>query len=188
VLQLGKGLEFLHESAGLVHANLTPEAVLVNGKGDWKIAGLGFCGPHESSTAATSLAPISLHEVLNHDPRLPRTVQLNIDYTSPDFVLDNNLAASADMFSLGLVILALYNSPHSSPLSTGGSVSSYKRLFSSSSVAAAVVAAEATAALPFPETCHQNSALQKPADLSAVAASQNSSAAAVPAVDLPKSL
>jgi SCY1-like protein 2 len=133
LLQLGKGLEFLHESAGLVHANLTPEAVLVNGKGDWKIAGLGFCGPHESSTAATSLAPISLHEVLNHDPRLPRTVQLNIDYTSPDFVLDNNLAASADMFSLGLVILALYNSPHSSPLSTGGSVSSYKRLFSSSS-------------------------------------------------------
>lgn len=133
LLQLGKGLEFLHESAGLVHANLTPEAVMVNAKGDWKIAGLGFCGPHESSTAATSMAPISLHEVLNHDPRLPRSVQLNLDYTSPDFVLDNHLTASADMFSLGLLIVALYNSPHTSPLSTGGSLSSYKRLFASSS-------------------------------------------------------
>lgn len=133
LLQLGKGLEFLHESAGLVHANLTPDAIVVNTKGDWKIAGLGFCGPHESSTAATSLTPIQLFEVLNHDPRLPRGVQLNLDYTSPDFVLDNSLVASADMFSLGLLILALYNSPHASPLSTGGSLSSYKRIFSSSS-------------------------------------------------------
>ncbi|KXT02568.1 hypothetical protein AC578_10682 [Pseudocercospora eumusae] len=133
LLQLAKGLEFLHESAGLVHANLTPEAILVNAKGDWKISGLAFTGPHESSTAATSLHAISLHEVLNHDPRLPRSVQLNIDYTSPDFVLDNSLAASADMFSLGLVIIALYNSPHVSPLSTGGSLSSYRRVFSSSS-------------------------------------------------------
>ena len=133
LLQLAKGLEFLHESAGLVHSNLTPEAILVNAKGDWKISGLAFCGPHESSTAATSLPPISLHEVLNHDPRLPKSVQLNIDYTSPDFVLDNTLTASADMFSLGLLIVSLYNSPHSSPLSTGGSLSSYKRAFSSSS-------------------------------------------------------
>jgi SCY1-like protein 2 len=132
LLQLGKGLEFLHESAGLVHANLTPDAILVNAKGDWKIAGLGFCGPHETSTAATSLAPIQLFEVLNHDPRLPRGVQLNLDYTSPDFVLDNSLVPSADMFSLGLLILALYNSPRTSPLTTGGSLSSYKRIFSSS--------------------------------------------------------
>lgn len=37
LLQLGKGLEFLHESAGLVHGNLTPHAVVVNVKGDWKL-------------------------------------------------------------------------------------------------------------------------------------------------------
>lgn len=60
-------------------------------------------------------------------------VQINLDYTSPDFVLDNSLTASADMFSLGLLTVALYNSPHTSPLSTGGSLSSYKRIFASSS-------------------------------------------------------
>ena len=133
LLQLAKGLEFLHESAGLAHANLTPDAVLINAKGDWKLSGLAFCGPHESSTAATSLVAISLHEVLNQDPRMPKTVQLNLDYTSPDFVLDNSLAASADMFSLGLLIISLYNSPHTSPISASGSISTYKRLFSSSS-------------------------------------------------------
>jgi hypothetical protein len=37
------------------------------------------------------------------------------------------------MFSLGLLIIALYNSPHTSPLQANSSVSSYKRLFASSS-------------------------------------------------------
>lgn len=32
LLQIGKALEFLHESAGLVHGNITPEAVLINAK------------------------------------------------------------------------------------------------------------------------------------------------------------
>jgi SCY1-like protein 2 len=32
LLQIAKGLEFLHESAGLVHANLTPDAVFINAK------------------------------------------------------------------------------------------------------------------------------------------------------------
>jgi SCY1-like protein 2 len=32
LLQIAKGLEFLHESAGLVHANLTPEAIFINAK------------------------------------------------------------------------------------------------------------------------------------------------------------
>lgn len=30
--QLGKGLQFLHESAKLVHGNLTPDAVIINAK------------------------------------------------------------------------------------------------------------------------------------------------------------
>lgn len=79
------------------------------------------------------MAPISLSEVLNYDARLPRHVQLNLDYTSPDLVMDGNLTVATDMFSLGLLILALYNSPHRSPLEFNGSQSAYKRAFSSSS-------------------------------------------------------
>ena len=58
---------------------------------------------------------------------------MNLDYCSPDFVLDSNLNPAADMFSLGLLIIALYNSPHESPLQSNSSVTTYKRLFSSSS-------------------------------------------------------
>ncbi|KAL6718117.1 Protein kinase domain-containing protein ppk32 [Lecanora helva] len=134
LLQVAQGLEFLHESAGLVHGNLTPDAIYINVKSDWKIAGLGFAGPPDDSSATQStLAPISLSEVLYHDPRLPRSVQLDLDYTSPDFVLDSNISSSADMFSLGLLLVALYNSPHTSPLKTSSNLSTYKKLFNASS-------------------------------------------------------
>lgn len=63
LLQLGKALEFLHEKAGLVHGNLTPDAVLVNAKSDWKLSGLGFSGDAAagaSSSSSSSSTPVAL--------------------------------------------------------------------------------------------------------------------------------
>ncbi|KAJ5081447.1 hypothetical protein NUU61_009711 [Penicillium alfredii] len=133
LLQVAKGLEFLHESAGLVHGNLSPEAIYINGKSDWKISGLGFAGPPDSADTRSSLPPLAVSEVLYQDPRLPSSVQLNLDYTSPDFAMDSNISSSADLFSLGLLIVALYNSPHTSPLQTHSNVTTYKKLLSSPS-------------------------------------------------------
>lgn len=133
LLQVAKGLEFLHESAGLVHGNLNPEAIYINAKSDWKVSGLGFAGPPDSSETRSSLPPLAVSEVLYQDPRLPSSVQLNMDYTSPDFALDSNVSSSADLFSLGLIIIALYNSPHVSPLQTHANLTTYKKLLSSPS-------------------------------------------------------
>lgn len=133
LLQVAKGLEFLHESAGLVHGNLNPEAIYINAKSDWKLSGLGFAGPPDSSETRSSLPPLAVSEVLYQDPRLPVSVQLNMDYTSPDFALDSNVSSSADLFSLGLIIIALYNSPHVSPLQTHSNLTTYKKLLSSPS-------------------------------------------------------
>ncbi|KAJ1568652.1 SCY1-like protein 2, partial [Nowakowskiella sp. JEL0078] len=41
VLQVTKGLEFLHSNR-IVHCNLNPSSIYVNAKGDWKIAGFNF--------------------------------------------------------------------------------------------------------------------------------------------------
>ena len=43
------------------------------------------------------------------------------------------MTAAADMFSLGLLSVSLYNSPHRSPIETHASLSAYKKVFSSSS-------------------------------------------------------
>lgn len=105
----------------------------MSSQGDWKLSGLGFSGPPENNNAQSTMPPIPLSEVLYHDPRLPKAVQLNLDYTSPDFVLDSNVSSAADMFSLGIVILALYNYPHTSPLQANSNPSTYKKVFTSSS-------------------------------------------------------
>ncbi|EGE08832.1 SCY1 protein kinase [Trichophyton equinum CBS 127.97] len=47
--------------------------------------------------------------------------------------MDSNVSSSADLFSLGLIIVALFNSPHISPLKTNNSTNTYKKLLSSSS-------------------------------------------------------
>ena len=133
LLQVAKGLEFLHDSAKLVHGNLTPDAIIINAKSDWKLSGLGFAGPPDGAEGHQPIPQISLSEVLYHDSRIPPSVQLDLDYTSPDFVLDTNIGFLADMFSLGLVILACYRSPHRSPITTHGNLSTYKKLFSSAS-------------------------------------------------------
>lgn len=133
LLQVAKGLEFLHESAGLVHGNLNPESIFINSKSDWKISGLGFAGPPDSSESRSALPPLALSEVLYQDPRLPPSVQLNMDYTSPDFAMDSNVSPAADLFSLGLIIVAIYNTPHVSPIQTHSNLSTYKKALSSPS-------------------------------------------------------
>lgn len=67
------------------------------------------------------------------DPRLPANVQLALDYAAPDLVLDQTFAPSCDMFSLGLLLIALYNNPHRSPLETHNSAATYRRILSSPS-------------------------------------------------------
>lgn len=59
-------------------------------------------------------------------------MQLNLDYTSPDFAVDNNLTVAADIFSLGLLCVALYNSPHKSPLECHSSLTTCRKNFNSS--------------------------------------------------------
>lgn len=130
-LQVAKGLEFLHDSARLVHGNLTPDSIFINAKSDWKISGLAFSGPPDGAEGHEPIPQISLSEVLYQDTRIPRFVQLDLDYTSPDFVLDSNITSSADIFSLGLVVLATYNSPHRSPFDTNGNQGTYKNYFKS---------------------------------------------------------
>lgn len=151
LVQVGKALEFLHESAGLIHGNLTPDAVFVNAKvsllfpylltelwvltvkkSDWKLAGFSFTTPHNTTQpGASSVKPLSVQDMTHYDPRLPAIVQLNFDYSSPDLIMDSDLNPSMDMFSLGLLIIALYNFPHTSPIQSHNSTSSFKRALSS---------------------------------------------------------
>lgn len=42
-LQVSEGLSFLHSSVKMVHGNVTPENIILNKSGAWKIMGFDFC-------------------------------------------------------------------------------------------------------------------------------------------------
>lgn len=43
ILKLAEALAFLHNDARILHRNVTPEAVIINRCGDWKLGGFDFC-------------------------------------------------------------------------------------------------------------------------------------------------
>ncbi|KAF8906024.1 kinase-like protein [Gymnopilus junonius] len=103
ILQICKGLSFLHTSAKLIHSNLSPENVLINGAGDWKISGLGLT----IALQAPSGAP-SRWEFPTFDGRMPSSIQRSFDYMAPEYALDEQLVTASDMYSLGCILYAVH--------------------------------------------------------------------------------
>lgn len=75
ILQLCKGLQFLHSSARLIHSNIKPETIIINTAGDWKIAGLGLTIPLNSPDGGPTR-----WEFPTFDGRVPDYIQRSFDY------------------------------------------------------------------------------------------------------------
>ncbi|PPQ66892.1 hypothetical protein CVT26_009832 [Gymnopilus dilepis] len=116
VLQLCKGLSFLHTSAKLIHSNLSPESILINAAGDWKISGLGLTIPLQSASGGATR-----WEFPTFDGRVPPSVQRSFDYMAPEYALDEQLVTASDMYSLGCVLYAVH-SKGDPPFKTHGSL------------------------------------------------------------------
>ena len=102
LLQVARGLEFLH-TAKMVHQNLSPESVMINAKGDWKLAGFSFLTPLEVGGERVKW------EFPDYDPSLPPAMSRNFDYMAPEYALDEKLGPENDMYSLGCVVYAVHN-------------------------------------------------------------------------------
>ncbi|KIL69577.1 hypothetical protein M378DRAFT_683459 [Amanita muscaria Koide BX008] len=102
ILQICKGLSFLHSSAQLIHSNISPESIIINNAGDWKISGLGLTIPLTSNGAPTRW------EFPVFDGRIPSYVQRSFDYIAPEYALDEQLVTASDMYSLGCLLYAVH--------------------------------------------------------------------------------
>ncbi|KAF8078142.1 kinase-like domain-containing protein [Lyophyllum atratum] len=103
ILQICKGLSFLHSSAQLIHTNINPETIILNGAGDWKIAGLGLTIPLLGAGGAATR-----WEFPTFDGRVPGYIQRSFDYMAPEYALDEQLLTASDMYALGCVIYAVH--------------------------------------------------------------------------------
>ncbi|KAG6832720.1 hypothetical protein H0H92_012292 [Tricholoma furcatifolium] len=118
ILQICKGLSFLHASAQLIHTNINPETILLNSTGDWKIGGLGLTIPLIGPGGAPSR-----WEFPTFDGRVPGYIQRSFDYMAPEYALDEQLLTASDMYSLGCVIYAVHckgKTPYKTHGSLGG--------------------------------------------------------------------
>ncbi|RHZ80326.1 hypothetical protein Glove_137g49 [Diversispora epigaea] len=119
LLQVGKGLQFCHNDAKIVHSNLVPEAIFVNVKGDWKIGGFGF------SNFIHPDSPIP-YDYPDYDARIPFYAQKSYDYMAPEYVLDESLEIANDMFALGSLIYTIHSNGKP-PMENRNSIHNYRK-------------------------------------------------------------
>lgn len=104
LLQLAEGLAFLHSGPRLLHRNLSPESVVINSAGAWKICGLEYC---IADSAAPGQPPT--WQFPEYDHSLPAESYPHLDYLAPEYALLGTVTPAADLYSLGMLALAVYN-------------------------------------------------------------------------------
>ncbi|XP_020715853.1 SCY1-like protein 2 isoform X1 [Ceratitis capitata] len=113
-LQLVEALSYLHYSGHVIHRNVCPSSILVTKRGTWKLAGLEFI-ERMNETDVNELVPCP-----PWSNRVSKMAQPNLDFMAPETQLTSKGSLLSDMFSLGLVICAVFNSGR--PLIQAGNI------------------------------------------------------------------
>ena len=100
--QMTDALTFLHVSCRYVHRNICPNSVYVTKSGTWKLAGLEFM---------EKLGEIDSDEVPCQPwtTRMPKFAQPDLNYIAPEIQHKSQCSISSDMFSLGMLMVAVFN-------------------------------------------------------------------------------
>ncbi|VUZ46754.1 unnamed protein product [Hymenolepis diminuta] len=100
VIQICEALTFVHRDGKRFHLNVSPESIVVNRLGSWKLCGFEFaCDGNEVEWVNTPPWQSSI----------PSLCQPNLDYCAPEVVIEGKGYALSDMFSVGMLLYTLYN-------------------------------------------------------------------------------
>lgn len=125
ILQVAKGLQFLHNNGNIIHLNLQPNSIFINLDGDWKLAGFQFLqNMNEISPSERSNFYIMTQSIVPF-------ANLNLNYTAPELIIDSTtqLDFGNDIWSLGCLIYYLFNHENMINCFDTNSISDYKREF-----------------------------------------------------------
>ncbi|CAF1526039.1 unnamed protein product [Adineta ricciae] len=101
IVQLCEGLTFLHNEVKLFHRNLCPESIIINSNGAWKLSGFELC--IQGSADGTN------YPFREYDGNIPPIINPPLDFMAPEYHTTKSYDTQSDMFSLGMIIYALYN-------------------------------------------------------------------------------
>ncbi|KAJ3394132.1 SCY1-like protein 2 [Lobulomyces angularis] len=116
ILQLIKALQFLHTNK-IIHGNVSPQAIYINSKGDWKLSGFNF-----STNTTTTTTPQDIYHYLTSYP--PYCAPY-LEFLAPEYALEGKCELSSDVWSLGCLIYSLYHKGKS-PLDCNQNFHDYK--------------------------------------------------------------
>ncbi|XP_023289663.1 SCY1-like protein 2 [Orussus abietinus] len=102
LVQITEALSFLHYTCHTLHRNVCPSSVIITKRGTWKLCGLEFVEPLNQ---IDGLQPVPC-QPWSH--KLPKVAQPNLDYIAPE-VQEKSCSIMSDMFSLGMLICAIFN-------------------------------------------------------------------------------
>ncbi|KAF8487763.1 kinase-like domain-containing protein [Gautieria morchelliformis] len=126
ILQLCKGLDFLHTSARLIHSNISPSMLMYDTCiGDWKISGLGLTialTTPDGSPTRWEFPTVLLITWARHPTRPSPYLPNSLTFKAPKYALDEQLTTASDMYALGCLIYAVH-CKGKPPFSNHGSVS-----------------------------------------------------------------
>ncbi|ELU10963.1 hypothetical protein CAPTEDRAFT_109432 [Capitella teleta] len=104
LLQVTEGLAFIHNSVKMIHGGISPESIMINGRGTWKLFGFDFC--IANSNPADQAPYFTFREWRANAPVLS---QPKLDYLAPEYALTQSCDTSSDMYSLGVLLYAIFN-------------------------------------------------------------------------------
>ncbi|XP_070502841.1 SCY1-like protein 2 isoform X2 [Chironomus tepperi] len=105
LIQICEGLGFLHSDVKLLHRNICPESIIINQQGAWKIFGFDYCILNQNPHDAKPFWPF--HE---YNSSWHALCQPSLEYMAPECALISNYSVESDVFSLGVLIYAIYSS------------------------------------------------------------------------------
>ncbi|KAH9505382.1 hypothetical protein Btru_058578, partial [Bulinus truncatus] len=101
IVQITEALSYLHNSEHLVHCNICPQSILLTRKGSWKLMGFGFAEKiKDGKEGCTGQAWTTKN---------PKMAQPDLNYMAPEIQINKKCTPLSDMFSVGMVICAIYN-------------------------------------------------------------------------------
>ncbi|OUC42072.1 putative HEAT repeat protein [Trichinella nativa] len=102
LLTLLHALSFVHTDAHILHNNICPESIMITKRGCWKLAGFEFCSSCKSSSDQQ-------FDEVRYDDCLPVFAQPSLNYLAPEIILGGRIDTSADIYSFGVLIFAIFN-------------------------------------------------------------------------------
>jgi len=104
VLQIIEGLSYLHNSAKILHGNLTPSAVFITAQQLWKLGNFAF------SVGAGGGKRPNTFPCFPWTKRLPACLQPDLDFLAPEYLETSNYTVTtvADVWSMGVLICWIY--------------------------------------------------------------------------------